>query len=283
MKSAETNQAEKIMTDTDLVEALRKELSEVSEELFETRQLLHQQHKVAAQVHRSLLPTPLRHLRIDIDVRFLPAEPLGSDYYQVRIPHDDPTACYITMCHVDGQGIAPALLASRISSEAKHFIEETFSPADMVHALNTFIYEHFHGTNIFASFMAARIDLNRRIVTYSGAGHPGAMLFRPDKGLVQRLTSQHRSIGVGPDILKGDSDRNVDMLAGDRLLFFAEGITRETSENGRPLGQSGLAEFAANAMNRGLFDMLDDMIEQACRFRDAPTKQDVTLVVAEIK
>ncbi len=283
MTSVDRNQAVQDMVDTDLVETLRKELVEVNEELFETRRQLQQQHEIAAQVHHSLLPAAVRHLRIDVDLRFLPAEPLGSDYFQVRIPHDDPSACYITMCHVNGQGIVPALLASRISSEARHFIEETFSPADMVHALNDFIYEHFHEANIYVSFMAARIDMNRRVVTYSGAGHPSAMLLRRDRGLVQRLASQHKSIGVSPEILTKDSEGTLELMAGDRLLFFADGITRGADENGQPLGQSGLANIAANAMCYGLFEMLDEVIDHVRRFRDGPANDDVTLVVADIK
>ncbi len=269
--------------DADLVDALRKELVEAHEDLFETRRQLQQQHEIAAQVHRSLLPAAVRHPRIDVDVRFLPAEPLGSDYFQVRIPHDDSSACYITMCHVDGEGVAPALLASRISSEARHFIEEAFSPADMIHALNLFIYEHLHEANMNVSFMAARIDMNLRTVAYSGADHPGAILLRPDQGIAKRLPSQHTSIGMAPEILNKDSESTLQLSPEDRLLFFAEGITRGTATNGQPLGQSGLAEIAAQAMTCDLFEMFDEILEQVHQFRDGPAKEDVTLVVAGIK
>ena len=267
----------------DLVESLRQELLEAHEELYEIRRQLQEQLQIAAQIHRSLLPVAVRHPRIDVDVRFLPAEPLGTDYFQVRIPQDDPGDCYVTMCHISGQGIVPALLASRISSEAHHFIEETFSPADMVHALNNFIYDHFREAKVYVSFMAARIDLDRRRATYSGAGHPGAMLLRPGKGLVRRLASQHSSIGVHRDILKDDSECMLELSAGDRLLFSAEGVTRSTGVDGHPLGQSGLATIAAKAMHHGIFEMLDEVVERVRRFRDGPASEDVTLVVAEIK
>ncbi len=283
MTSVDRKRKAQDMADTDMMEVLRKELLETNEELFELRQQIQQQHQVAAQVHRSLLPRALRHLHIDVDVRFLPAEPLGSDYFQVRVPLEDPCACYITMCHVNGQGLASALLASRISSEARHFIEEAFSPADMVHSLNRFVYEHFHEVNTLVTFMAARIDLNRRFVTYSAAGHPGAMVLRPGKGLMHRLPSQHRSIGVGPEILKDNSESTLELLAGDRLFFFADGITRSTGGDGQLLGQSGLAQVASDAMSCDLFEMLDEVLAEVRRFRDAPAKEDMSLVVAEIK
>ena len=283
MTSVARDQVIQDLVDKDLVDALRKELTEAHEELFETRRQLHQQYEIAAQVHRSLLPSAVRHPRIDADLRFLPAEPLGSDYFQVRIPQDDPSACYVTICHVDGKGVVPALLASRISSEAHHFIEEIFSPADMVHVLNSFVYEHFHEAGIHISFMAARIDLHRKIVTYSGAGHPGAMLLRPGRGLVQRLASQHRPIGVSPEILNDDSESTLELSTGDRILFFSKGITQDPGKNGKPLRQSGLARIATDALSCGLFEMLDEVLEQVRQYRDGPAKNDMTLVVTEIK
>ncbi len=274
---------EQRVQDMDLVKALREEFVDANEELFNIKRYLTQQHKTAAQVHRSMLPKALRNLRIDVDVRHLPAEPLGSDYCQVRIPHDDPCACYITMCNAECQGLASALLASRISSEARHFIEEAFAPADMVHALNTFIYEHFHDTNFHASFMAGRIDLNRRRMTYSGAGHVGGMLLRPDKGLVQFLTSQHTSIAVAPHILTDKSESMLDLSAGDRVLFCTNGIPESKNGAGQPLCLSGLAAIAADVICFGLFEMLDEVVRQVQRYCDGAPKGDMTLVVAELK
>jgi serine phosphatase RsbU (regulator of sigma subunit) len=274
---------EQRVQDMDLVQALRKELVEVSEELFNIKRHLTQQHKIAAQVHRSLLPKALRHLRIDVDVRHLPAEPLGSDYCQVRIPHDDPCACYITMCHAESQGLASALLASRISSEARHCIEEAFAPADMVHTVNTYIFEHFHEANFHPSFLAARIDLNRRRMTYSGAGHVGGMLLRPDKGLVQLLSSQHRSINVVPHILTDTSESILELSAGDRVLLCTNGIPASKNAAGQPLGLSGLAAIAGEALCFGLFEMLDEIVRQVQQYCQGTPNEDMTLAVAELK
>lgn len=275
--------------DANLIDTLReavveanKKLVQANKDVIDTKRRLNEQLQIAARVHRSLLPTAIEHPRILVDVRYLPVDTLSGDYFQVRFSHD-PSLCYITMCHVAGDGIAPALLASRISSEARHFIEEDFCPSDMVHALNCFIYEYFRDVAMHVSFMAAQIQLDRRTVTFSGAGHPGGLVLRQGEGLVHRLTSQHCSIGVNPDILIQESQRTLQMAPGDRLFFYADGILHCTDPNHVPLGQNGTADFAINAMSRDLHEMLDAVVHQMRAYRNGPLGTDVAMVVAEIR
>lgn len=265
-----------------VADALRDLASEATEELHDARRRLSEQLQIAARVHRSLLPPAARHPRIHVDVRYIPLGTLNGDYFQVRF-QDDLSLCYITMCHVIGDGIAPALLASRISSEARHFIDEELCPSDMIHELNRFFCEYFHDLLHHTSFIAARIDLRNRLITYSGAGHAAGILLRPQQGLVHRMASQHCSIGVKPEILNRESECTVQMAAGDRLLFFADGITQMMNEEHDPLGQHGLERFAVDAMLCDLFTMLDALLADVRRFRDGPASKDITLVVAEIQ
>jgi len=270
------------LTDEDLVETLREAVLEANEELYDARHRLSQQLQIAARVHHSLLPSAIDHPGIQVDMRYLPVNALSGDYFQVRFS-DDASICYITMCHVTGDGIAPALLASRISSEARHFIEEEYCPSDMIHALNRFIYEYFRDFHMHISFIASQIELERRIVTYSGAGNPGGILLRPDKGVVHRFASQHCSIGMHPDILTRESECKLQTSAGDRILFYAEGITQYLNQDNVPLGQQNLAGIAADTMSQDLCEMLDAILHEVHVYRNGSPANDVTMVVAEIK
>jgi serine phosphatase RsbU (regulator of sigma subunit) len=74
----------------------------------------HQHLQLAAKVHRSLLPLPVRTDRIEVDVRYLPVDEVGGDYCQVRFPSEN--ICYITICDVTGHGIG----ADRSHPRADH-------------------------------------------------------------------------------------------------------------------------------------------------------------------
>ena len=204
----------------------------------------------------------------------------GGDYYQVRFADRD--TCYITMCDVTGHGIGASALAARVSSEVRHFIMDGLRPSDIVKALNTFILEYFQNTELFLTFIAARIDLKNRRLIYSGAGHPGPLLVHPNLD-VELLASQNPLIGVFDEVLSDDPERSLQLEPGDRLLLYTDGISETTDATGRELGAAGLARIGVEAMGVGLFEMADQILAQVDQRRHGPAKDDKTLIVAEIK
>ena len=268
-------------TESHQVQRLRQELAQANRMLARKTTELERQLQIAAQVHESLLPEPIRHPRIDVDVRYKPIEAVGGDYCQVRFPDTD--TCYITMCDVTGHGIGPSLLASRVSSEVRHFILNRLPPSQIVSSLNKFVIEYFGKTGLFLSFIAARIDLEDRTVAYSGAGHPSPLLIRRATGMVQPLISQNLLIGVSENVLDDEPEHSLKLDKGDRLLFYTDGITETADAAGRQVGTSGLARIGSDAMRLDLFDMADGVLDQIERHRYGPSKDDKTLIVAEIK
>ncbi|MBC7239729.1 MAG: serine/threonine-protein phosphatase, partial [Chloroflexi bacterium] len=172
-----------------LIEQLQRRCAELERELEALRERQQQRLAVAAIVHRSLLPRPVRHERVWIDVRYVPVEQIGGDYCQVRF--SDQVTCYITMCDVTGHDVAAALLATRISSEVRYGILYRRDPVEIVRSLERFTGEYFSETGLLLSFVAARIDLERMELTWSGAGHPSPLLIRQKTREVECLKSQH--------------------------------------------------------------------------------------------
>lgn len=118
---------------------LRERCAELQRELESLKQNHQKRLTIAAEVHRSLLPDPIRHERIWIDVRYVPVEEIGGDYCQVRFP--DRATCYITICDVMGHGTGSALLATRISSEVRYGIMYRMEPGELVESLRGFMVE----------------------------------------------------------------------------------------------------------------------------------------------
>ncbi len=237
------------------------------------------QLRLAALVHRSLLPSPVRSPRIDVDIRYQPVESVGGDYCQVRLP--DPSICYITICDVCGHGIGPALLATRVSSEVRHFIRDRVPPREMVRLLNNFIYENFRETGLFLTFLAARIDLCEQTLTYSGAGHPGPLWLRRSTESAETLPSQNTVLGAFPDCLGDEPESTVEFAAGDRMVFYTDGLTEVVGADGKLLGEDGLVRIASAGCSMDLAAMADHILDQLNRHGQA--EDDQTLIVAEMK
>lgn len=245
------------------------------------RKRSHQHLQLAAKVHHSLLPRPVRTDRIDVDVRYLPVEEVGGDYCQVSFPKEN--VCYITICDITGHGIGAALLATRVSSEVRHGALLGKSPVEILDALNRFICEHFAEAGLFLTFLAARIDLASGEITWSGAGHPSPILLRADGTTVERLASQNLIIGVRPQCLATEPEHRTCLEAGDRILFYTDGMTEIFDSTGSELGEVGLANLAVNAMSDDLFGMTDRILEQIMTFQHGPTVDDRTLIACGIK
>ena len=242
---------------------------------------MRRQLALAAKMHQSLLPQPVHHERILVDVGYLPVEEVGGDYCQVRFA--DPGTCYITMSDVTGHGIGPALLAARVSSEVRHGILYGREPRDILRWLNRFIYENFGETSLFLTFVAARIDLRTRQVTWSGAGHPHPLLIRRDGPVVEELISQNSMIGVFEDCLGEEPEHTVALEPGDRLLFYTDGLTETADAELNYLGTDGLAEIAVDAMSVDLFETTGHILKRVARYQHGPATDDKTLIVAELK
>jgi len=234
---------------------------------------------LATKIHRTLLPQPVHSDRIEVDVRYVPFEKVGGDYCQVRFFDKD--TCYITMCDVTGHGVQGALLATRVSSEVRHWILEGQPPRTIVQLLNSFIYEHFAETDMFVTFIASRIDLERRQITWSGAGHPSPLLIRSDGTTVERLPSQNVIIGVQQKCLDDEPEHTLGLNPGDRLVFHTDGLMETADSTREQLGIDGLVRLATVAMCVELFDMADQILDQVAEY--GPTTDDRTLIVAEIK
>ena len=133
------------------------------------------------------------------------------------------------------------------------------------------------------SFFAARLDLKQRIVTYSGAGHPGPLLIRQGVGPIERLASQNLLIGVAEHCLSNSPEKASHLNPGDRLLFFTDGLTETLGAHDELLGEAGLATIAASRCACNVFDMADCIIEKIGRFRLGAVRDDMTLIIAELK
>lgn len=265
--------------DAEVVE-LRERCAELEREVQALQAIHRKRLTIAADVHRSLIPKPVKHDRIWVDVRYIPVEDVGGDYCQVRFP--DRNTCYITMCDVMGHGVGSALLATRISSEVRYGIMYRREPREILASLEQFMCEHFSETGLFLTFVAARIDLVRQEMTWSGAGHPSPLLIRRDRQRAECLASQNPIIGVDLPDSHHPRQETASLRTGDRLFVFTDGLFEVLNSEEKQLGLGGFARIAKTTTDLGLFDVADQILDVIHEYRSGGDTDDQTLVIAEI-
>ena len=97
------------------------------------------------------------------------------------------------------------------------------------------------------------------------------------------LKSRNCAIGLIENCLADEPEHPRKLAAGDRLLFYTDGITEAADAGNRLLGENRLAEIARETLSGGLFEMADTILNRVAEFRSGPPRDDITLIAVEIK
>lgn len=236
------------------------------------------QWELARRIHRSMLPAKLRDERMEVAVRYEEQEILGGDYCSMF--KTDENKLFICICDVTGHGLPAALLAARINSFVRQEITIAGHPCEVVDTLNRFVAQYFAGLGIYATFFCVEINLRWGGLTYAGAGHPPALLWRKD-GATERLGSLSPLIGIFPEMGQQCQLQKTSVESGDRLLLFTDGLTETRDEAGRLFGVEGVEAVLAALPAEATSEQAVEVIFAARRrFAQSDTLDDDVLAVA---
>jgi len=71
--------------------------------------------------------------------------------------------------------------------------------------------------------------------------------------------------------------------AGDRLMLYSDGLTDVWNGNDEILGVEGLEKIVREAATASLHDMREAIIEGVNSYSAGPLRDDITLILAEIR
>ena len=137
--------------------------------------------------------------------------------------------------------------------------------------------------NIDARYLTAFfgvIDTRSGLLRYCRAGHPEPFLLRRN-GNVTRLNSG--SVPIGMNLGIEYEEAYCEMLQGDRLICFSDGITEIVKTDGSFFGEDGLETDIQKSLSNPLDDQLDYLFEAASKSRqNEELLDDVSLLGLEL-
>jgi sigma-B regulation protein RsbU (phosphoserine phosphatase) len=227
----------------------------------------------AAEHVQSLLPAPISHGPVRIDWRFVPSAQLGGDGFGYQWLDDKHIAIYLL--DVSGHGVGASLLAVSVLNTLSHrTLPQTdfHDPASVIRGLNRVFTLGKHGGRFFTIWYGV-YSIDERLLTYSAAGHPPALLFcgetTSDMRLLQ-LPAAGPPIGVTEDLPFTNATIQVPTIG--QLLLYSDGVV----EVGKPSGElPDHAEFtrfvAATGPGR---DLLEKVLSRGHRMRGSEAVPD---------
>ena len=215
-------------------------------------------------------------------MQYVPVQGVGGDYADIVPAGDD--LVYTIIFDISGHGLAPALLANRVSGEIHRMLARRPSPSALLAEVNSFLLQHFNETGLYLTFFCCLYDMRAYTLTYSGGGHLPAVLMRKEKDRLHShlLHSQNGIIGAFENAVTGNAEDVVRIHPGDKIVLFTDGLVEAGQSLGIPVtfpGVMALLESLAD-LTPGLFS--ETLIDQITIRGGNKVEDDITLVTTQV-
>jgi sigma-B regulation protein RsbU (phosphoserine phosphatase) len=228
------------------------------------KERLERELEIAKEVQEQLFPKQAPKLKnMELTGLCLPARIVSGDYYDFL--KFDNRFMGLALGDICGKGISAALLMANLQAtlrsnvfargtDAQHSdISGDGGVAGVVKVLNQQIY-NFTSANKFASFFYAVYDDLQSTFTYCNAGHNPPLYFT-DSGF-RRLSTGGTVVGIFPDA--EFEQETIQIMSGDILVAYTDGIIESVNEYGEEFGEQRLIDLV-----RGKSDMPAEKLQKA--------------------
>jgi sigma-B regulation protein RsbU (phosphoserine phosphatase) len=230
--------------------------------------------EIASEVQAQLYPKTIPIVRtLRVTGLCEPARMVSGDYYDYQNLSDNRLA--IAIGDVAGKGISAALLMATIQSAMRMELRSSLEMAAPSHVprngtrlstarMVTELNQQLHATTSaekFATFCIALYDDDSGVITYTNAGHLPPILIR--SGDATRLDVNGTVVGAFPRSQYDES--KIQLLSGDLLIWYTDGITEPENEYGEMFGEERLIELVAKhaaSDDRKIIDMVMQAVRQ---------------------
>lgn len=233
--------------------------------------------ELAAQVQRLFLPSGKAAIAgLDVAGMMLPARGVGGDYYDY-FPVDAGIT-QIIVADVAGKGVPAALLMSATAAALRLEANRDRDMLAQVQRLNTEIGAVSH-PEAYVTLMLAKIDVHERTLQYVNCGHNPALLFRASSGAVTRLNSSCLPIGLSPEEICELASE--DLMPGDVLVFYTDGVTEAQNQAGEEFGIKRLSAAVLRGSSLSADDLMTSIYNASADFCGDNFNDDVTILVVK--
>jgi serine phosphatase RsbU (regulator of sigma subunit) len=225
----------------------------------------------ACNVQRGFLSARLPPgIGVTASAEYLPAFEVGGDFYSVKYLGDRTVTA--TIGDVSGNGVAAALLMSRVTADLERFVASGASPADVLSQVHARLAPG--AGDMFVTAACVKIDANRRRLTVANAGHLPMIVRRANDEVFTFGGASGVPLGMMSCVYAED-----DLLIerGDIFLLLTDGLLEALDP---PTGHRGMEllvdeVYAAGHDTAAINDRIRAAVDRA---RESHTLDDVTWV-----
>jgi phosphoserine phosphatase RsbU/P len=262
----------RVLTALANVAAAKIENVRLLEESLEKRRM-EEDMRMAAEIQNGLLPRDAPSLPgWDLAGCNRPCRTVGGDYYDFAVAGG---RLLLALGDVSGKGTGAALLMTVLRAA----VRAHWSEPSLVYALARINRTAFQNvpSSKYVTFFLAALDPATGRLDFVNAGHNPPLLVRGD-GTVETLSAGGLVLGIFEDVSYAGG--RVEMLPGDTLVVYSDGVTETWDPDGEEFGEESLVALAVRNRALGAEELQDSIMREIERFEaGARATDDRTIVV----
>jgi len=251
-----------------------QELQAAQAGLVEKQRLEHEL-EIAAEVQRSILPTHFPDVPgFSYAARVLPARRVGGDFYDIRLVAENKLG--VLTADVSGKSIQAAIFMAvtrgLFLTEANH----SESPGKVMSRVHDLLIEIASSRGMFVTAFYAVIDTQSGRMHYARAGHDPPLHYR--QGEVHTLPGDGRFLGLFEGL--SIEERDLQLLPGDLLVLFSDGVTDALNVDGEQFGVERVRCIVQEHAGSGAQTVCDAIYQDVLHFQGTASQfDDMTIQV----
>lgn len=205
---------------------------------------------------------------LSVGSRYIPISGLAGDFFEI-IPIA-PGMAGMLICDVMGHGVRAALVVAMLRGLLEKQRGQAADPLKFLRGLNdglSAILERA-GVTLFATAFYAVVDLERDVLRFACAGHPGPVVIGP--GGVRQIAATRSTKGPALGLIRGVAYpvNELSLTSIDRLVMFTDGVLEAENRKGEPFFEKRLMELVSANAGESLESMLDTILETVLTFSE---------------
>ena len=238
--------------------------------------------EMARQIQLSILPRDTPKIRgLDIVARYLPMTSVAGDFYDFIIVDDKRVG--ILVADVSGHGLPSALIASMLQVALTAQATNASEPERVLSGLNQALCGKFELNFVTAAYVF--VDMEKKLMTYAGAGHPPLLFWRKSAGKVSAVTQNGLFLGMFPEATYASVQLPVQ--AEDRVVLYTDGIPETKNPVDQEFGTARFIQFLENNYSLAVNQFADGLLDELSRWSEQPRGQgqqdDITFLTIDFK
>ncbi|MDY6872690.1 MAG: GAF domain-containing protein [Chloroflexota bacterium] len=240
------------------------------------RQRLEREFQLAREIQQTFLPSQTPPMPgWEMDVRWDTARQVGGDFYDYFLLPDGRLAFVIA--DVSNKGLAASLYMTVTRTLIRAAALENTSPARTLERVNELLLMDSQN-GLFVTTFYGILSLKEGLLSYCIAGHNPPLILRSESGEVRELGRGGIALGAMPDITL--EERHLEILPGDCLVLYTDGVTEAFNTEDDMYGDDRLITLLKSAVGKTAHQVLEIIENDLNDFRQEASLSDDTTLLA---